>query len=357
MDANHDLSFLDLKDHFEVVDPTSLELTAEESQPAPADPNEPPKPKSVVTSMERHGLLECPLVAGKKVIDGAHRVRAAIELGRQFILIRQVGTLVDPAIILAHSYLVRRPVTVLREAEQLAGFKIEYEAAHPETTKGGNAKAKKAKKEQSGITSFCGYVAELTGRDVRMIQRRLAIGSLPADARAAIHKDEDFANREDKLYALTQCGKGDVKDVTPLEVFNVWQANGKGKSKTPDGEDSNGKYTFFDCVNALMKQKKMSDPEIDSVPLVGQGYEIRQGDFRDLMKEIPDASIDTVITDPPYLAPYLHLLPAFIRETGRVLKPNGFAVIMFGQNFLNVAITEFEKQRRVKQKENCLFWR
>jgi 16S rRNA G966 N2-methylase RsmD len=336
MSQNTDLTLLDFKDHFQVVDPLTLELME--------DPQPDKKPKPIVASMGRHGLLECPLVAGKKVIDGARRVRAAIALGKQFILIRQVGNIVDPAIILAHSYLVRRPVTVLREAEQLAGLKLEYESAHPETTKGGDVKAKKAKKEQNDISSFCKFVAELTDRDPRTIQRLVKIASLDAEARAAIHKDEDFANREDKLHALLQCGKGDAKNVTPLEVFNVWQAKGKNKAKVPDGENTTGMYTFWDCVNEIEKQKKLKDPAVDTVPLASTNYTIHHGDFRDVMKEIPDGSIDAVITDPPYLPEYHHLLPAFVRETARVLKPNGFAVVMYGNIYMNVAMKELEKK-------------
>jgi SAM-dependent methyltransferase len=330
MDKHHDLSLLDLKDHFQVVDPKTLELPAEEPQPAP-DQKEAAKPKPTLLSIQQHGLLEAPLVAGKKVIDGAHRVRAAIELGRQFILIRQVGTLSDPAIILSHSYLVRRPVTVLREAEMLAGLKLEYEQLHPETTKGGDAKTKKAKKEQSGISSFCRYVADLTGRDPRTIQRLVKIASLDTDVKTASHKDESFANHADKLYSLLGCGTGEAKNATQMEVFNVWQAH-------PN-------WTFLDCANEVAKQKKLKakEKELTALPLASTNYQILHGDFRDQMKRIPDGSIDAVVTDPVYLPSHHHLVPAFVKETARVLTPNGFAVVMFGNMYMNVALCELEK--------------
>jgi SAM-dependent methyltransferase len=346
MENVQDLSFLDFKDHFEVVDPNTLELLAEDLLPVVPHP----KPKPIVASMQRHGLLEVPLVAGKKVIDGARRVRAAIELGKQFILIRQVGTLVKPEAILAHSYLVRRTVTVLREAEHLAGLKLEYESDHPESTKGGNQKTKKAKKEQNEISSFCQYVAGLTDRDPRSIQRLVKIASLDVDVRAAIHLDEEFANREDKLYSLLGCGKGDAANVTQLEVFNVWQAKGKQTTHDKTG-DTNGKYTFFDCVNEVAKQKKLQDKELDAVANIGANYKIMPGDFRDLMKEIPDGSIDAVISDPPYLKEYHYLLPAFVKETARVLKPNGFAAIMYGNIYMNIAMKELEKHLHYR----CIF--
>jgi|SRR3954470_2525386 len=332
MEKSQDLSLLDLKDYFEVVNPTTLELPAEEPQPQPIGQDEQPKPKPVVASMERHGLLECPLVAGKKVISGARRVRAAIALDRQFILIRQVGTLVDPAIILAHSHLVRKPASVLRDAEQLAGLKLEYEQLHPETTKGGNQKTKKAMKEQSGILSFCRWVADLTSRDPRTIERLVRLAKLDPEAKVAILKDESFANHADKLHSLLGCGTGEAKSVTQLEAFEKWQAN-------PG-------WTFLDCVNDIVKNKKLKskEQEIAVLPLTGDNYKILHGDFRDRMKEIPDASVDAVITDPVYLPSHHHLVPAFVKETARVLKPNGFAVVMFGNMYMNVAIRELEKR-------------
>jgi SAM-dependent methyltransferase len=332
MENIQDLSLLDLKDNFQRVDPNTLELPPEEPQPEPADSTEQPKPKPMVASIERHGFLQCPIVAGKKVIDGVRMVRAAIVVGRQFILIRQVGTIIDPAIILAHLHLVKKPMTVLREAEVLAGLKLEYETEHPETTKGGNQKAKTALKEQNGISSFCRWAADLTSRDPRTIERLVKLAKLNPEAKAAILKDESFANHADKLNSLLGCGTGEAKNATQLEVFNKWQAN-------PG-------WTFLDCVNDIVKHKKLADKEkeIDTLPLTGADYQILHGDFKNRMKEIPDASIDAVITDPVYLPSHHYLVPAFVKETARVLKPNGFAVVMFGNMYMNVALRELEKR-------------
>lgn len=69
------------------------------------------------------------------------------------------------------------------------------------------------------------------------------------------------------------------------------------------------------------------------------------GDCLDLMPDMPDESVDFVLTDPPYLANYVPrdgrsianddnrrwLLPAFT-EIFRVLKPNRFCVSFYGWN-------------------------
>jgi len=69
------------------------------------------------------------------------------------------------------------------------------------------------------------------------------------------------------------------------------------------------------------------------------------GDCRDVMREMPSASVDLVVTDPPYLVNYrsrdgrgypnddneLWLLPAFA-QIGRVLKRDRFCVSFYGWN-------------------------
>lgn len=47
------------------------------------------------------------------------------------------------------------------------------------------------------------------------------------------------------------------------------------------------------------------------------------GDCLDVMKKIPDNSIDAIITDPPYERKYSYLYPAIAEQASRVLKPGG----------------------------------
>jgi SAM-dependent methyltransferase len=61
---------------------------------------------------------------------------------------------------------------------------------------------------------------------------------------------------------------------------------------------------------------------------------LRQGDFRELCADLPDASIDFILTDPPYLEEYLPLWDALGREAKRLLKPGGYLFAYSGQFFL-----------------------
>jgi DNA modification methylase len=58
-------------------------------------------------------------------------------------------------------------------------------------------------------------------------------------------------------------------------------------------------------------------------------YTLHHGDCLDILRVLPDASIDAVITDPPYLETDLHFDKEkfsyeWVQELVRVVKPNGY---------------------------------
>jgi DNA modification methylase len=75
---------------------------------------------------------------------------------------------------------------------------------------------------------------------------------------------------------------------------------------------------------------KLGDFELD---------QIYTGDARELSKGIPDASVDLVFTDPPYIAKYIPLYGWLAREAVRILKPDGFALVYTGDYWKDVVMT------------------
>jgi 16S rRNA G966 N2-methylase RsmD len=278
-------------------------------------------------SIQKYGLLTPPLFdSNGNLLDGKRRIRAAKENGHEFIWVRRLKVNGAEARVAAiQTRISKREQTVLRDAEDLYEWKGYYEQQNPETTKGGNQKAKKAKKEQNAKLAFCKMAAAETDRSVRSIELLVRIGSIPAEDRAESHKDVEFANRQDKLLALVDCEK--KHGVAPLKVFHQWQAH-------PN-------WTAPECINEVKKQDHLKKPH--SVPDVASEFQILTGDFREVMKGIADESIDAVITDPPYLKEYVHLLPPFAKETARVLKPGGIALVMYGQLYLPDAIKALDE--------------
>jgi DNA modification methylase len=62
---------------------------------------------------------------------------------------------------------------------------------------------------------------------------------------------------------------------------------------------------------------------------------ILTGDCHELIRAIPDESIDLVFTDPPYLREHLPLYGWLAKEAARVLKPGGFCLAMCGGVYLD----------------------
>ena len=94
--------------------------------------------------------------------------------------------------------------------------------------------------------------------------------------------------------------------------------------------------------------------------------DLRQGDCLELMKTIPDKSVDLIITDPPYLIKYktnyrkdkkhdfcseilnddnYELISEYIRECFRVLKDNTAMYIFCNCDRVDYFKQELEKNR------------
>ena len=89
--------------------------------------------------------------------------------------------------------------------------------------------------------------------------------------------------------------------------------------------------------------------------------DLRLGDCLEVMKSIPDGSVDAVVTDPPYFQPAAHYVPArgdkprkkligdmsvleaffglFIAEAMRIVSPDGFAYIFCDGQSYPIAFT------------------
>jgi 16S rRNA G966 N2-methylase RsmD len=67
-------------------------------------------------------------------------------------------------------------------------------------------------------------------------------------------------------------------------------------------------------------------------PLIGEGYEIIHDDLANA--KIEDASIDCIITDPPYPREFIGEYEKLSKFAARVLKPGGSCLAMAGQSYL-----------------------
>jgi hypothetical protein len=89
-------------------------------------------------------------------------------------------------------------------------------------------------------------------------------------------------------------------------------------SKTVDAEEKQ-----------KIKEKKSSDGE--GIEITDKDIDFRLGDFKEALKDVPDGSIDLIITDPPYGIDYLYLWDELSILAKRVLKKNGFCICYSGE--------------------------
>lgn len=64
--------------------------------------------------------------------------------------------------------------------------------------------------------------------------------------------------------------------------------------------------------------------------LAGPAYELRVGDLREVWDDLPDGSVDAIVTDPPYDAEGIPIFSDLARLAARVLRPGRLAAIYCG---------------------------
>lgn len=70
--------------------------------------------------------------------------------------------------------------------------------------------------------------------------------------------------------------------------------------------------------------------------------QITTGDARELAKRLPDNSVDLIFTDPPYPKKHDRVFSDMAEYAGRVLKPGGRLMFLFGHYQLPLALRAFE---------------
>lgn len=63
----------------------------------------------------------------------------------------------------------------------------------------------------------------------------------------------------------------------------------------------------------------------------GEHWRMYVGDFRDRLAELPDGSVDLIVTDPPYPEEFQHLWSDLAKHASRVLAPQGILVALTGK--------------------------
>lgn len=142
---------------------------------------------------------------------------------------------------------------------------------------------------------------------------------------------EQNIDTRQKLSKVANVSHGTLDKVKKIQA----QASEEVKAKLSSGEVS---------INAIYQEIKKEEKkaekenERDRLAEIGKNKKIeidfRLGDFEEVFKDIPDGSIDCIITDPPYPKEFIEVWSKLSRFAKRVLKPNGYCVAYSGQMYL-----------------------
>jgi hypothetical protein len=91
--------------------------------------------------------------------------------------------------------------------------------------------------------------------------------------------------------------------------------------------------TYAEAKKFVAKVKREKRQTAHANTDVGD-LDIRRGDFREVLTDIPDASVDLILTDPPYGFDYVPLYGDMAEFAARVLKPDGSVICFTGQSIL-----------------------
>ena len=85
----------------------------------------------------------------------------------------------------------------------------------------------------------------------------------------------------------------------------------------------------------------MADVPVDAA---GEQWRMYYGDFRERLNELPDGSVDLILTDPPYPAEFMPLWSDLSKHASRVLRPQGVLVALTGAIMLPEVIERLREQ-------------
>lgn len=303
--------------------------------------------KTLSESIKEIGLQN-PIVINKdnELISGLHRLEAYKLLGKDSIpctIVEFKDTL--------HYELAEIDENLMRndlnDAERIKQKKIRkeiWEQIYPETTKenkvracGGNkgnqhTVSKSASSEiisepPDNLTqsetqkSFIQNTAQITGLSERTERQEIQIGkNLDDEVLDNIISDKVLSDKIGR--SKVQLLELSRQPVEKQKVIVEHIASGKVK----------------DVREAIKEEKKIEKSrEAENYKDVEINIDFRLGDFEKILDDIPDNSIDLILTDPPYPLEFIDCWSKLAIFAKKKLKPNAFCITYSGQlNMINV---------------------
>lgn len=197
------------------------------------------------------------------------------------------------------------------------------------------------------------YQANFARRNLSPDQKRERTKHMKAVA-VALREEDPVKNTEDRIGALLGVAQQTVSDWLNMRVTgsdNAHIPTAKVKIPPPEkpiilerveeGEKQEQvaadygvvQSTISRIVNAERKAQEKKREREEKVAHIGD-VGIQHGDFRELGATIADASVDLILTDPPYDKDSIPLYGDLAALAARVLRPGGWCLAYSGQTWL-----------------------
>jgi len=180
----------------------------------------------------------------------------------------------------------------------------------------------------SGSHATSRYVASLHGVSYRTVQNAAEFAKA-VDALAEI--EPEAAARV--LAGELSDAKTALPKVEPELLPKVAERIAQGKA-----------HSVKDAVERIRREERQTTRPV--LQGVYEGLDIRRGDFREVLADLPDHSVDIILTDPPYTQEYLPLWDDLGAFAARVLKPTGVLLAYSGQLHLPQVIAMLTQHLR-----------
>ena len=150
-----------------------------------------------------------------------------------------------------------------------------------------------------------------------------------------IQKSEDLKKTE--VVAIKEVAKTANVSHDTIAKVKVIQAKATEEVKEKLSSGNLSINEAYKEIKTVEKQQKKDD-ERAALAEIGKNavidIDFRLGDFETVFADLPDGSVDCIITDPPYPYEFIEVWSKLSRFAKRVLKPNGFCIAYSGQMYL-----------------------
>jgi SAM-dependent methyltransferase len=279
--------------------------------------------RALVEDIRQHGLREPIVVWQGKIVDGRNRYRACMELGIEPQYREWDGRGSLTAFVVSQN-LHRRHLT----ASQRAVIALEIERMLAVEADERRAELGRQAKLQHGVNgpegspniggTFGNKDTEMQSKAVRNEAARQA-ADIVGVAHGYISDMKRVERDAPELVPLVRAGVITVPDAKLLARQSP-ELRGLALEFLENERCNTVKRAIDEAKRELVRA------QFWAVPLETSDYRLLCGDLAQVHCEIADASVDVIITDPPYLREYLDTFELLARVAQRILKPGGSLV-------------------------------